>query len=512
MFIHYQIGFIWIILTLRAKLTPNLALSVKICTFKAKLVIMNRIIGREKELKVLEEVKFSDKSQFVAVYGRRRVGKTFLIREAFQQDFTFYLTGVANINLQQNLSNFHRALQKFNSNLSTPIPENWFEAFAQLEELLSQNNKKKKVVFLDELPWLDTAQSGFLPALDYFWNSFASARNDIILIVCGSAASWMINTLIHNKGGLHNRVTHRIRLEPFTLRECETFFQSRGGVFSRYQLIQLYMVMGGVPFYLDHVDIGMSATQNINRLCFQRDGLLKEEFTDLYTSLFNKAEKHLSVIETLSTKAKGLTRSEIINNTGLANAGSTTRILNELEESGFIRRYTSFGKKEKHSLYQLSDFYSLFYIKFIRGSHALNENEWINGLNTPQQRTWSGYAFEQVCFAHLSEIKHALGISGVQTSCSSWINTDKGKKHQIDLIIDRKDDVINVCEMKFSINPFTIDKKYSEELLSKVDTFRTATHTNKSIFLTMITTYGIVKNVYSNGIVQNSLTMDNLFV
>jgi AAA+ ATPase superfamily predicted ATPase len=472
---------------------------------------MGRIIGREKELEVLEKAKTSDISQFIAVYGRRRVGKTFLIREAFQQDFAFYLTGVANINLHQHLSNFQRAMQKYHPDGSAIVPENWFVAFGQLEELLSKSKKRKKVVFLDELPWLDTAQSGFIQALDYFWNSYASARKDIILIVCGSAASWMINTLIHNKGGLHNRVTHRIRLEPFSLSECEAFFQSRAGVFNRYQLIQLYMVMGGIPFYLDHVDVGMSASQNIDRLCFQRDGLLVEEFSDLYTSLFNKAEKHLSVIEVLSKKAKGLTRTEIIENTKLPNAGSTTRILKELEESGFIRKYLSFGKKEKSSLYQLSDFYSLFYIKFIRGNHALNENNWINGLDTPQQRSWSGYAFEQVCLAHLAQIKQALGISGIQTNSSSWINTGEGNKRQIDLVIDRKDGVINICEMKFSINPFTIDKKYHAELQDKIETFRTATQTNKSIFLTMITTFGIVRNTYSNSIVQNSFKMDDLF-
>jgi hypothetical protein len=402
-------------------------------------------------------------------------------------------------------------MQKYHPDGSAIVPENWFVAFGQLEELLSKSKKRKKVVFLDELPWLDTAQSGFIQALDYFWNSYASARKDIILIVCGSAASWMINTLIHNKGGLHNRVTHRIRLEPFSLSECEAFFQSRAGVFNRYQLIQLYMVMGGIPFYLDHVDVGMSASQNIDRLCFQRDGLLVEEFSDLYTSLFNKAEKHLSVIEVLSKKAKGLTRTEIIENTKLPNAGSTTRILKELEESGFIRKYLSFGKKEKSSLYQLSDFYSLFYIKFIRGNHALNENNWINGLDTPQQRSWSGYAFEQVCLAHLAQIKQALGISGIQTNSSSWINTGEGNKRQIDLVIDRKDGVINICEMKFSINPFTIDKKYHAELQDKIETFRTATQTNKSIFLTMITTFGIVRNTYSNSIVQNSFKMDDLF-
>jgi len=472
---------------------------------------MQALIGRKKELSILDKVKTSDKSEFVAVYGRRRVGKTFLIRESFQNDFAFYLTGVPNINLHQQLSNFSRAMRKYwPDSLTTPV-ESWFTAFAQLEELILKNKSPKKVIFLDELPWLDTAQSGFIPALDYFWNSFASARKDVILIVCGSAASWMINTLIHNKGGLHNRVTQRIRLEPFSLVECEAFFQHRSGVFSRYQIIQLYMVMGGIPFYLDHVDVGMSAVQNINRMCFQPEGILSEEFDDLYTSLFNKAEKHLAIIEALSKKAKGLTYKEIIDMTKLSNAGSTTRVLRELEESGFIRKYLSFGKKEKSSLYQLSDFYSLFYIKFIRANHPLNENYWINGLDTPQQKAWSGYAFEQVCLAHLPQIKEALGISGVQTSSSSWINTGGGNKRQIDLVIDRKDNVINLCEMKFSTKPFSIDKKYHAELQDKIDTFREATKTTKTLFLTMVTTFGITKNEYSLGLVQNSLVMDELF-
>jgi hypothetical protein len=271
------------------------------------------------------------------------------------------------------------------------------------------------------------------------------------------------------------------------------------------------MVMGGIPFYLDYVDVGMSAVQNINKLCFQQDGILTEEFDDLYTSLFNKAEKHLAIIEALAKKTKGLTRTEIIEVTKLPNAGSTTRILKELEESGFIRKYISFGKKEKGSLFQLSDFYSLFYIKFIRENHVLNENAWMNGLDTPQQRAWSGYAFEQVCLAHLPQIKEALGISGIQTNSSSWINTGVGSKRQIDLVIDRKDGVINLCEMKFSIKPFTIDKKYATELQDKVAIFQGSTQTPKSTFLTMITTFGITRNTYSNSLVQNSLKMDDLF-
>jgi len=472
---------------------------------------MSTFVGRKKELAILRQAKESHKSEFIAVFGRRRVGKTCLVREAFNQDFTFYMTGVSHANLHQQLNNFQRALRKYSPDDEHEVPGNWFSAFEQLEELATQKKASKKVIFLDELPWLDTAQSGFIQALDHFWNSFASARKDIILIVCGSAASWMINTLIHNKGGLHNRITHRIRLEPFSLAECEEYFKMRNGAYNKYQLVQLYMILGGIPFYMDHINVSMSAAQNINRLCFTPDGILSNEFTDLFASLFNKAEKHISVVEALSRKTKGLTRTEIINLTKLPNAGSTTRILQELEESGFIRKYRSFGKKEKSSLYQLCDFYSLFYIKFIRDNYILNENSWINGLNTPQQRSWSGYAFEQVCLAHLRQIKHTLGISGVQTISSSWINPGKNKKTQIDLVIDRQDDVINICEMKFSVNPFAIDKAYHAELRNKLEAFRTTTGTRKSLFLTMITTFGVSRNEYSLDVVQNEVKMEHLF-
>lgn len=474
---------------------------------------MNKIIGRKKELDLLKKVRDSESPTFLAVYGRRRVGKTFLIRQAFDNQFDFYLTGMSNVSLSHQLANFHAALIKYDSLANEKEPANdWFTAFQQLTILLESSKRAKKVVFLDELPWMDTAQSNFISALEHFWNSWASARNDIILVVCGSAAGWMINKLINNMGGLYNRVTHRIKLEPFTLKECEEFLKYKSGIFDKYQIVQLYMILGGIPFYLEQVDPKESAAQNINRLCFEKNGVLRAEFDGLYKSLFDKAEKHIAVVETLSKRAKGLTRGELIKEAKLPTGGSVTRVLKELEESNFIRKYVSYGKKEQNSLYQLTDFYSLFYVKFIKKGSVLDENSWINGLDSPEQRAWSGYAFEQVCLAHIREIKQALGISGVQTTTSSWIKTGAGPGVQIDLVIDRRDHVINICEMKFSINNFTINKKYAEELRNKVGVFREETKTRKAIFLTMITTFGLNKNSYSASLVQNDLTMDVLFV
>lgn len=466
------------------------------------------IIGRQKEIAKFQKYYKSRKSEFIALYGRRRVGKTYLIRQVFREQMSFHMTGLANVGKKAQLGQFHAALIKYfpESEGSTPA-EDWFIAFRQLIAAIEKkDSSQKKVIFLDELPWLDTRGSAFLSGLEHFWNSWASARTDILLIVCGSAASWMIKNLLNNRGGLHNRVTGRIKLVPFNLSETEAFLKDKKIAYNRYQVVLLYMVFGGVPFYLEQIDSGLSAMQNINELCFERNAPFRTEYHNLYASLFNKSERHIAVVEALSSKKKGLVRTDIIKLSKLPDGGGLTRILKELEESGFIRKYRSFGKKEKDSLYQLTDFYSLFYLNFIKGSSPDDENFWTNALESPIFRTWSGYAFEMVCLHHVPAIKEALKIGGVQTSVASWHSANA----QIDLLIDRKDQVINLCEMKFSIHPFAIDKKYAANLRNKIGSFKTATDTKKAIFLTMISTYGIANNQYA-GMVQNDLSMDILF-
>lgn len=469
---------------------------------------MQKLIGRKKELQTLQAQLSSQKSEFVAVYGRRRVGKTFLIRRAFNHQFTFHVTGLAKVGKRKQLTRFHASLLKYAPDEQELIPANdWFAAFDQLEALLERKKTTgKKIVFLDEVPWLATRGSHFISALEGFWNDWASARDDILLIVCGSAASWMIKNLINNKGGLHNRITRRVKLEPFTLAETEVFLKNQHAVYDRYQIILLYMVFGGIPFYLEQIQTGLSAMQNINELCFERNAPFREEYNNLYASLFKKSERHIAVIEALAQKNKGLSRTEIIKLSQLSDGGGLTRILKELEESSFIRSYQSFQKKGRHKLYQLVDLYSLFYLNFIKNSSSDDENFWINAVEAPMFRTWSGYAFEMVCLHHVKEIKMALGISGVQTSVASWASD----KAQIDLLIDRKDHIINLCEMKFSIHPFNINKKYADSLRNKIANFKAITETKKAVFLTMITTYGLLNNKYAS-MVQNDLRMDILF-
>ncbi len=456
--------------------------------------------------------KSSDKSEFIAIYGRRRVGKTFLVKHLFGDQYAFQVTGLSNVNTKRQLSNFFLALNRFDNELEDEeMPNNWFDAFQLLIKILERNTQKRKVVFIDELPWLDTRQSGFISALEHFWNSWAFHREDIFLVVCGSATSWIINNLINNRGGLHNRVTSRVHLHPFTLKETDQYLKSRGIIYDPHQTIQLYMAMGGIPFYLEQLVKGQSVAQSIDDLFFSESGLLRTEFGNLYSSLFKGHERHVSIIRSLAQKGKGLTRAEIAKKAKVSPGGTMTRILQELEQCGFIKQYLPFGKKYRNSLYQLVDFYSLFYLKFVEGTRASGKGAWLAQVDHPKWRAWSGYAFENICLYHIDEIKQGLGISGVYTEISSWRSNQSASGAQVDLVIDRRDRVIHLCEIKFSEKVYSITKSYGETLKQKITSFREETKTSKSIFLTFVTLYGLKENPHSINLVQNELRADSLF-
>jgi AAA+ ATPase superfamily predicted ATPase len=472
-----------------------------------------KLIGRTREIEKLNRLVNSPKPEFLAIYGRRRVGKTYLVREHFKNQFDFYATGLAKGNTKQQLINFTIFLNNQFSE-SNAVPENWLLAFNLLIKALEKNKTdKKRVIFIDEMPWMDTKKSDFMMGLEFFWNSWASAQANILLIVCGSAASWMLNQLIKNTGGLYNRVTERMKIEPFTLQETEAYFFSKNIHLDRYQIIQLYMVMGGIPYYLDEVEVGKSAMQNIEELCFKDDGKLRTEFSYIFSSLFRNGDKHELILRTIYEKGGALSREELLKHTGFSSGGNLTKALMELEESGFVTSFQHFGYKKANMLYCISDFYTLFYFRFIMDIGKYEPNMWLNKIDDPSYRAWSGLAFEQVCFAHVPQIKQALSIAGVSSTTYSWQSKggiDK-KGSQIDLVIDRRDQVINLFEIKYSINQITITKDYDALLRHKIQAFRESTGTNKSIFLTMLTTHGLSNNEYKASTVQIELTMDALF-
>lgn len=470
------------------------------------------IIGRNAEIELLNKMLHDDKSHFVAVYGRRRIGKTYLIREAFNYRFTFQHSGLSEGSMNEQLFAFDSSLKDAGINIKKKS-KNWLEAFDKLKEIIRNSNEKRKIIFIDELSWMDTAKSDLMVALENFWNGFASARKDIVLIVCASATSWMLSKVVHNKGGLYNRLTQQIHLQAFCLRECEEYIQSEGLALNREQILQYYMIFGGVPYYWGFIKKGLSLAQNIDNTLFVKNAPLRDEFKYMYASVFKNPETYIKIIETLGTKKVGLTREELINLSGLSNSGDLTSKLEELESCGFIRKYYAFGMKKKNAVYQLIDCFTLFHFKFLQ-DEPTDEHFWTNQINTPAVNTWMGLAFERVCMQHVAQIKNKLGISGVLTEINSWYckaDLDRGVfGSQIDMLITRKDQVINLCEMKYSGSEYTITEKVDKSIRNKINDLRVLTNTKYAIYPTLITTYGLVSNSFSDNI-QSVITLDDLF-
>ena len=471
------------------------------------------LIGRKKQQAELRDAYNSDDSKFVALYGRRRVGKTYLVKQTFKDEFTFFFFFFANGSLQELLCGWRSSLE--DAGLQVPSsPKHWLEAFDMLKELIRQSSAKKKVIFIDEMPWMDTPRSKFVTALEFFWNGWAAMRNDVLLIVCGSATSWIINKIFRNHGGLHNRVNYQIFLEPFTLHECEEYSEAMGFAYSRYDLLEAYMVMGGVPYYWSLMEKGKSLAQNIDSLFFAPQGLLHYEFRELYESLFRNSEPYIDVVNVLGKKLGGMRREEIVSSLGVTDSGNLSRVLEDLEHSGFIIRTNSYGAKKYNAIYRLMDNFSLFYLKFMKENRTDDPEFWSHNYTSPLRYSWCGLAFERVCFQHIPQIKQALGISGVVTNTYSWqVKDDEiyGPGAQIDMLIERADNTINICEMKFSQNEFVIDKDYDANLRHKLARFGDSISRRKTLRLTMVTTYGVVHNAYWNR-VQSEVVSDDLFL
>jgi hypothetical protein len=468
------------------------------------------IIGRRAERAALDRFAASDQPEFIAVYGRRRVGKTFLIREHFRDRFTFAMVGRPNATTAQQLSEFDAAARECGWNTG-PATKNWTQAFRALRSLIEADRRTgKKVVFLDELPWLATPRSGFLDALAQFWNSWGAGRQDLLLIVCGSATSWMLTKLVGNTSGLYNRVTGSLHLHPFNLAECEEFLRSRHIILNRYQMVEAAMVFGGIPHYLSLLrpDIGLAG--NIDALCFAEGAILADEFDSLYHSLFKQPGRHIAVVRTLGRKAKGLTREELHSNSGLTNGGGLTRVLEELIRSGFIRKYRGFGKRERDSLYQLIDPFTLFHLRYLDGKTYQDPHLWSHFAQMPAHSTWAGYAFEQIALLHSEQIRHALGFSAVLTDFASWTGSSQGRQAQIDLVLDRADHIITLCEMKYSTREFSVSADYAAHLRRKRASFEEATRTRKAVHCALITTYGLTPGPHSP-VFQSVVTLDDLF-
>ncbi len=471
------------------------------------------MVGRKEEQRTLLATLSKGEAQLVAIYGRRRIGKTFLVRETFGDKFYFQHAGLARGSLSEQLAAFRDSLIRSGAK-DVPRLHGWREAFGALEQFIAAGGaRRKKVVFIDEMPWMDTPKSKFAMWFEAFWNGWCSARKDVVFIICGSATSWIVKKVFRNRGGLYNRVTERIHLKPFTLGECRELCRSMKLPFSDGEIAELFMALGGIPYYWRFLERGKSAAQNIDALCFSEKGQLRNEFNEVFSSLFGENPGYMKVVRALSSRISGMTFGELLSASGLSKGGGALRILDALEQSGFIRRYTAYGKKKQDAQFQLIDNFTLFHLKFMNGESNPDEHFWSHSTLGPALNTWRGLAFERLGLLHLRQIKEALGISGVLVSAYSWRH-DADDTYpwgvQIDLLLERADRVINVCEFKFAKDEFAISAEYEKALNRKCETFQAVTGTKSAIHLTMVTTEGVANNSHS-GVVQSVVTLDDLF-
>lgn len=477
---------------------------------------MQNIIGREEEMRALRRCMESDRSEFVIVYGRRRVGKTFLVDSFFEGKYDFSYVGGHRLAKAKQLRGFAKALKKAAGLKLQPKFADWTDAFDALEEYLERlPEDRKKVVFIDEMPWIDTPQSEFVEALEQFWNGWGARRDDIVFVASGSASSWMMDKLVENPGGLHARITCNIYVRPFTLGETRKYLHSRGMRWDNYQILQLYMIIGGVPFYLSLLEPKESLVNNVDRLFFRRNGQLKTEFDELYSAIFNNADRYVEIVKLLFENKQGMTYDEVAKRSGIDGKRLTT-VLRNLERCDFVMTYRQFGNKSRGTLYRLVDFYTLFFYKFVENHDGKDEQWWMHNSTTRGVEAWQGTSFELVCMTHLPQIKRALGISGISTSASSWryvapkdVPQEKGA--QIDLVIDRSDHVVNVCEMKFAKGRFAVSQDYAEAVRGRIQLFRDKTGTTKATLCTFVTTFGTSDGMH-NGVIDNEVVAEELFV
>lgn len=485
-------------------------------------VYMEKIIGRKEEVALLHKLYRSTAAEFLAVYGRRRVGKTFLISQFFRGLGVYLeITGSKRASTFEQLANFQREFKAlFKAEEESPPLKNWSEAFDLLRQEISKIPTTQKItLFFDELPWLASPKSGFLSALEYFWNRHASRMSNVIVIICGSAASWMIKKVINDRGGLYGRLSAEMRLQPFSLLEVEEFFRSRQIELTHKQIVEIYMVTGGVPKYLSYVENLKSSTQTINSLCFTPQGPLLKEFHKLYSSLFENSYRHVKIVASLAYKREGLTQKELFKPLDIPEGGRSFEILEELIESGFLASLQAYGKQVKERRFRLIDEYSLFYLTWIdsvkenilRGS----DDYWMKIQKTPAWYVWTGYAFENICLKHVAKIKEALSIGGVNTVASHWQYAppkhSEEKGAEIDLVIDRADDCVNLCEIKFCASEYTMTKQDADDLERKKSVFKEKTGTKKTVFMTLITPYGAVENTHYHSSVHNQLSLECFF-
>ncbi len=397
---------------------------------------------------MLQALTHSSDAEFLAVTGRRRVGKTYLIDTFYGDRFCFSMTGIQNQGSHEQLVNFAVRLAQYDGTGEPRVPDTWQWAFVRLREYLETlKPTRKRVLFFDELPWIAASDRSFVQMLAHFWNDYLSKQPHFILVICGSATAWITQKILNDPGGMHNRVSRHLHVRPFTLGETRDYLEDRQVDLTETDLARTYMAIGGIPYYLNGFERADSFVTAIDRMCFSATGLLRREYGNLFAALFRNADTHEAIVSALAKYPGGLARTVLTKVTGLKSQSMIARALEELSASDFVTYSLAHGGKKRGARYRLVDEFSLFYHRFMtQNGQTPKQGQWASVATSPSYRSWAGVAFELLCQKHITALTHVLGISGLQLwSGPLFIEaTEESDGAQIDLLLDRPDATVNL--------------------------------------------------------------------
>jgi len=489
------------------------------------------IIARKKEKKVLADILWSKSAELLAIYGRRRVGKTFLVRNFFESlDNVIYFEMAGQKQesgeyapLKYQLGNFKYQFERTFSK-EIQVPQSWQEAFNILKKEVDRfdDANVKLILFFDELPWLCSPKSGFFEALDQAWNTSFERQHNVKVIVCGSAASWMLKKIVHAKAGFSRRITHKIQLPPFSLKETKEYLTFKGFDLSLMSIAEIYMIFGGIPYYLNFMNPHKSIYQNIEDECFDISGRLVDEYHLVFDSLFNHSNNHKKIVEFIASRQKGVLLKELTKQFSSLKGGSLSRIIDNLVGSSFIKKTAPLYNEKKGTTYRIIDEYILFYLKWIKSApQSIIESPNTLYFQSIAQKnaysSWKGFAFERLCLKHEYQIRKALGIHKILTMPSMvYFYDEQGKRSsQIDLLFERADRVITICEMKYSETEYSLKKSDIKSMMHKKKDLRRYLSAKKKgqkdIHICYITSNGVKHNQNFYELQPSVLHLNDLF-
>jgi hypothetical protein len=407
-------------------------------------------VGRKNELRMLNDAYRSGKDELVVLYGRRRIGKSSLVKRFAEKKKAYYeFEALEGETTPGQINHF---LQQLKKQIDDPILDsvrfaNWEQVFTYLtEKVINRKSKVKKILFLDELPWMAAGRIRLVSLLKYYWDNHWKSKH-VMLILCGSVASFMVKKVLHSNA-LYGRTTIEILLKGFSPEEAARLLSKKR---SREETLNYQLVFGGVPKYLEQINTSQSFNKNMNTLCFSPHGIMLKEVERIFYSQFREPRTYLKIINLLKNGIFSL--SEISSKTKIPSGGGLKQYLKNLERAEMIRSYIPFDRSgnSKFKKYTLADEFLVFFFKYMGPNlRVIKESSSRRLFETLTQNSfdsWLGFAFERFCLKHAGLLALVMDFADDILLASPYFKKND-ERFQIDLLYQRADRVITVCEIK----------------------------------------------------------------